>query len=358
MIRLIKMSAAATLVASGLGLAACGGSAGVPTAPGALLESALPGRQPDKAKQCVAKRCIYVANTIGPGSASGSITVYSAKANGDATPVREIVGTKTGLGTVWGVALDADRNIYVANYSGSNTSGDLTIYPAGSHGNVAPSATIIGLASGDVMVSPSDVAVDSAGNMYATAYGSNSISVYAPGSNGYAEPIQYISGSNTELLHPGYVAVTKTKKILVANFGGGSINVYAAGATGNAAPVQQIFGTKTGLYSPTGVAVDDLGRIYASSCNCSMAGAAASITVYAKGANGNVAPIRTISGSNTELNGPNGIALDSSGNIYVSQYFSNSVTVYANGANGDVAPIRTISGSATSLDEPAGLTVH
>ena len=35
-----------------------------------------------------------------------------------------------------------------------------------------------------------------------------------------------------------------------------------------------------------------------------------SVTVYAADANGNVPPIRTISGSRTHLNGPAGIALD------------------------------------------------
>ena len=77
------------------------------------------------------------------------------------------------------------------------------------------------------------------------------------------------------------------------------------------------------------------------------------MTVYAKDANGDVAPIRTITGANTELDGPNGIALDSDDNVYVSDYFDNSVTEYAKNANSNVAPIRTISGS-TRVDRPGG----
>jgi hypothetical protein len=41
------------------------------------------------------------------------------------------------------------------------------------------------------------------------------------------------------------------------------------------------------------------------------------ITVYAKRSNGNVTPFATIGGSNTGLNFPECIALDSSGKTYV-----------------------------------------
>jgi hypothetical protein len=42
-----------------------------------------------------------------------------------------------------------------------------------------------------------------------------------------------------------------------------------------------------------------------------------SAKIYAAGSNGNVAPIATIAGPLTQLDKPNGIAVDSIGNIYV-----------------------------------------
>ena len=42
--------------------------------------------------------------------------------------------------------------------------------------------------------------------------------------------------------------------------------------------------------------------------------AAGSVTVYAAGATGNAKPIQNISGSNTDLGGPSGIAVDADGN--------------------------------------------
>src|SRR5580704_4529795 len=80
-----------------------------------------------------------------------------------------------------------------------------------------------------------------------------------------------------------------------------------------------------------------------------------SVTVYAKRANGNIAPLWTIYGSNTGLNLPVGIALDASRNIYVTNSGANTVTVFAAGANGNVAPIRTISGGNTGLSTPWGI---
>ncbi|MGB8909339.1 MAG: hypothetical protein WCC84_11385 [Candidatus Cybelea sp.] len=73
--------------------------------------------------------------------------------------------------------------------------------------------------------------------------------------------------------------------------------------TGDVAPIQTIKGGNTGLDQPNAVAVDGKGRIYVSStpvgslCGCC-------ITVYAKNANGNVAPIRSISVSNTQIDFP------------------------------------------------------
>ena len=52
------------------------------------------------------------------------------------------------------------------------------------------------------------------------------------------------------------------------------------------------------------------------------------------GSNGNVAPTATIGGSNTGLSGPEGIALDSGGNIYVADANAASVFVYPAGASG------------------------
>ena len=100
--------------------------------------------------------------------------------------------------------------------------------------------------------------------------------------------------------------------------------MYAPGAVGNAAPIRTIAGEGTGLDHPVGVALDTAGNVYVSNTY--------TVTVYAPGASGNVAPIRTIESSSQV----GGIALDTPGNLYVAS--RDVITVYAT-ANGNATPI-------------------
>jgi hypothetical protein len=88
----------------------------------------------------------------------------------------------------------------------------------------------------------------------------------------------------------------------------------------------------------------------------------ATISEFAAGATGNVAPIRTIAGSKTGLNGGNGFSFGlavskTSGEIFVSNPGSNAILGFAATASGNVAPIQTIAGSATGLGDPLDLAV-
>ena len=353
MISLSRFNHAAALICAAATLAACNGGSPVPFSPGAIRQPGPLAEPASKKNHCAKKACIYVGNY------ENSVTVYPLTANGNVAPVQQLSGSNTRLNTVWAVAVDDARDIYAANYGGgtSDPEGDLTVYASGSNGNVAPIAAIEGMASGDEMYNPSGVALDASGNIYATGYFSKSISVYAPGSNGTPTPIQYIEGGNTGLSQPTSLAVAPDGTMYVTNWNTMAVTVYAPGANGDVAPLRTISGSKTGIYHPSAVAVNRKGVIYVSSAG-EGSPAGCCVTVYAKNANGDVTPIRTVSGSKTQLDGPNGIALDSDDNVYVSDYYTNSVTEYAKKANGNVAPIRTISGSKTLLDEPAGLAVH
>lgn len=118
----------------------------------------------------------------------------------------------------------------------------------------------------------------------------------------------------------------------------------------------QIGGSKTGLVAPRTVAVDASLNVYVFDTET------ATISEFAAGATGNVAPIRTISGSNTGLSDgdgfESGLAVSkASGDIFASNPVSNAILVFAATASGNVAPIQTIAGSATELSEPVGLSV-
>lgn len=123
---------------------------------------------------------------------------------------------------------------------------------------------------------------------------------------------------------------------------------FGRNANGNVSPAGEISGSQTMLDQPSGLAMDSRGNVYVANYNNS-------ITVYAAGAEGNVAPIRTIAGDKTKLTGPGGLVVDSHDRLYVADNQSNTITIYSPNANGDVAPVRTIAGSSTNLYAPWGL---
>lgn len=134
-----------------------------------------------------------------------------------------------------------------------------------------------------------------------------------------------------------------------------SVTVYPAGSDGNAYPSATITGDNTGIDSPGGIAVDSGGNIYVANVGSYANG---SVTVFSPGSFGNVLPIATIAGPNTGIDSPVGIALDSSSRIYVlNQGGSGSVTVYPARSDGNIFPSVTITGSKTLLGSPTGIAI-
>ncbi len=95
-----------------------------------------------------------------------------------------------------------------------------------------------------------------------------------------------------------------------------------------------------------------------------------SITIYHHDAQGNASPIGVISGSKTEISEPGQLSEDAAGDLYVANNVSfphasyspsplgPSILVFAHGANGNVAPLRTIVGAATTFKyDLGGMTV-
>ena len=61
-------------------------------------------------------------------------------------------------------------------------------------------------------------------------------------------------------------------------------------------------------------------------------------------AEGNAAPIRVIQGSDTGLSNPTGVFVDAKHNeVLVANWSNHTITVYPRGAGGNVKPIRVIS---------------
>ena len=298
---------------------------------------------------------IYVADV-----GADSVFVYSSGTSGNQAPIATIFGSNTGLLGPYGVALDSASKIYVADYEAES----VFVYSAlgSSTGplNEAPSVAI-STTTTTGLSSPQGIALDSGGKIYVADDGNHaneftpSVFVYAAGSNANAAPIATISGSATTLMQPEGVALDSGRKIYVADESAASVDVYSAvgSRTGllNVAPVDNINGPDTGLLAPVGIAVDSTGKIYVTDF------AGPSVFVYPAGSNGDATPTDTITGSSTLLNYPQGIAVDSKDNIYVADEGAGSVFVYSSGSTGNEAPIATITGLSTGLAAPSGVTL-
>ena len=282
------------------------------------------------------------------------------------TPTAAISGSDTGLSYPQGIALDSSRNIYVADSSANK----VFVYPAGSNGNGAPSPTTISTTMTTGLGWPQGIALDSSGKIYVTddgfsGGGPGSVFVYPAGSNANAALTATISGNNTGLSYPQGIALDSSGNIYVADESATSVFVYSAGSKGNVAPTATISGSDTNLDTPEGIALDSSRNIYVADDGDDSCDGTESVYVYSAGSNSNAAPSATISGGSTGLCYPYGIALDSSGNIYVADEGAASVFVYPPLASlpsqpnyPNVAPAATISGPLTELGEPQFIAIQ
>ncbi|MBV8171151.1 MAG: NHL repeat-containing protein [Candidatus Eremiobacteraeota bacterium] len=261
-----------------------------------------------------------------------------------------ISGSNTQLVNPTGVGFSSGR-IFVAN----NLANTVTVYPAGASGNAPPSTTIAGSNTG--LDHPTDIDVDSAGRVYVGNSGStigNSVRIFAPGASGNATPVASIFGPSTALAHPVSVAHDAAGNIYVANVGNNSLTIYRSSdvfssPTGDVAPFATLAGALTGLSGPSGIALDTSGNVYVTN------GAANSITVYAPNPSGNQAPSATIAGASTAIDLPGDIEIVG-GYMYVANAGSNDLLVFPLTASGDVAPSAVVTGP--ELDFPNGLALE
>lgn len=152
-----------------------------------------------------------------------------------------------------------------------------------------------------------------------------------------------------------------------------SVVIYRREAAGGDAPLRVIRGQKTGLADPHGVYFDGVNNeIFAANhgnwapltkADTSDALPAGhfqppSITIHSGLAEGDTPPLRTIQGTQTQLNWPMGIHVDTVHNeIAVANYGENSILIFRRTDTGDVAPLRVIRGNRTGIAGPMGVAI-
>ncbi len=292
----------------------------------------------------------YVGNT-GPNA----VDVLPVGASGAVPPVAVLSDATSA--EVSALALDSSGRLGVT-YAGAPGTDEIAFFAVPPSSSTGAIGHIAGAGTG--LAFPDAIAFASDGSFFVANAIGNTVTAYARTASGNASPSRTIVANVTSAIDDASaLAVGPDGSLYVANAGAGhggtgsvdSVTVYAPGANGYTMPARTITGSATGLSEPIGLAVDASGNVYV----CNGGAAATTITVYGPGANGNVAPARTIAGSATAMSfsgGPTPIGLDASGALYVldraSPMYGTSVLVFAPGANGNVAPVRAIPGNATT----------
>jgi hypothetical protein len=313
------------------------GSSGNGGAGGGTTHYSVPAQLQAGARKHATSALILVANeNTGLG---GSIREYAESANGDVAPSTVI----SHLNGPYAIAFSSTEGIGIAN--GNIASGG----QAGAETFGLAGDFLTGISCFPKPSQTNAAAFDRKGQLFVSAFlpeGGRAVEIFAPGANGCVKPKRTISDD-------GGLAIDSNNLLYVANSKTATIDIFPAGSSTMQA---QIGGSNTGLVAPGTVAVDAALNVYVFDTTT------ATISEFAAGATGNVAPIRTIAGSNTGLDGGNGFSFGlaiskTSGEIFVSNPGSNAILGFAPTATGNVAPIQTVAGSATGLADPLGLAV-
>jgi DNA-binding beta-propeller fold protein YncE len=253
-----------------------------------------------------------------------SVLVYDRSAGSQSRaitePKRHIIGPRTDLGFIAGVTLDPkNREIWIVN----NDGGGVNVFSYDQHGDAKPIREL------DVPHQSWGLSLDMTREEVAvTSQQYQGVTIYARTAEGASRPLRTIRGEQTQLADPhGVYLDGPGNEVFAANHGNWTeMRSYSDDAV-----------MLPGEYKP--------GRFEQPS-----------IRIYRGDANGNVPPIRTIQGKQTQLAWPMGIDVSRERNeLAVANYGNNSVLVFARTANGDVAPTRVIGGSRTGIIGPVAV---
>jgi hypothetical protein len=178
---------------------------------------------------------------------------------------------------------------------------------------------------------------------------------FAAGSQGDVPPQRLMGGPATQLTAPSDFFLEETEGALyLSDFMEQAIYVFAAGAQGNTAPLRSIRSALMGQPRDL-VVVPSANEVLTIASLCCLA-------AYDRTANGSVPHLRYVGGGATQLDNPSGLAYRAAGDeVYLGDGNANGgeILVFARTANGGAAPTRVIAGPDTQLGGwVTGLAAH
>jgi len=232
-----------------------------------------------------------------------------------------------------GIATDSVGNVYVADF-GNNTIRKIT--PAGVvstlAGTTGAPGSVDGIGTAASFYQPNGIATDSAGNVYVADIGNNTIRKITPA--GVVSTLAGTTGAQGSTDGTGGAATFNTPWSIATDSAG---NVYVADTNNNAirmiTPDRVVttvagtpgvngyvdgIGADARFYGPMGVAIDGEGNvIVADSYNNIIRKITPDMMVTTLAGNPSVTGSADGTGSAALFDGPNGVAADSAGNVYV-----------------------------------------
>ncbi|WP_082994861.1 MULTISPECIES: NHL domain-containing protein [Aquimarina] len=283
------------------------------------------------------------SHTITVQATDGNLTALQHGVQINVTDVTDVSVTTVGAlpnggvpqfyNTPIGIAIDGSGNIYVADYANHrirkvNTNGTVTILAGGSQGYADGTGTAARFNF------PYGVAVDGGGNVYVTDRNNYRIRKITPGgvvttlagsTQGYANG----TGTAARFNHPTGIVVDGSGNIFVSDWSNHSIRkITPTGVVSTFAGLNEGFADGTGTTArfdnPAGLAVDSSGNIYVADESNSrirkitpsgvVSTIAGSNDGYADG-----------TGTSARFFKPTGVAIDGSGNLYVADRINHRI---------------------------------
>jgi hypothetical protein len=180
---------------------------------------------------------------------------------------------------------------------------------------------------------------------------------FSPNPTGNQAPINRIGGAATLLNQPQYVVVDGAGNVYVTNIAANLINIYAPGASGNAGPLVSFGGN---CAAPDGIALDSANNIYVS-CDqfyeireySALSGSGVPTQIRSLGVNS----------SQPQLYNPSGVAVNSLGTLFVANtgLLGNSfgyVSIYAPNFSNATGAGAFVGGGNSNVFRPSGIALH
>jgi sugar lactone lactonase YvrE len=311
---------------------------------------------------------LFIANILGtPQTLAGNVTTLAGNGDIGFNDSTDSTGATARFYYPDGVAVDGSGNVYVAD---GNNQKIRKISPAGNvttlagNGNSGFSDSTDGTGATAKFTYPNGVAVDSNGNVFVADTGnhkirkitpSGNVTTFAGGNQGFSDSTDG-TGATAQFNFPSGVAVDTAGNVYVADSNNqkirkisltGNVTTLAGGNSGFSDSTDGT-GATAMFFGPIGVSVDSSGNVYVADMNnqkIRKISPAGNVTTLAGGNQGfNDSTDGT--GATAQFSSPQGVAVDNSGNVYVSDGGNNKIRKITSAGN-----VSTLAGSNNGFSD-------